>query len=71
MPRASAFPRRGDAIVEDEATGAAALQLTAELLRSLTVHQGVGSEIRPRLQPDGRNAVRGRVTLVEAAVTSP
>jgi predicted PhzF superfamily epimerase YddE/YHI9 len=71
MPRASAFPRRGDAIVEDEATGAAALQLTAELLRSLTVHQGVGSEIRTRLQPDGRIAVGGRVTLVEAAVTSP
>jgi predicted PhzF superfamily epimerase YddE/YHI9 len=66
--RARAFPRRGDAIVEDEATGAAALQLTAELGRSLTVHQGVGSEIRTQLQPDGRIAVGGRVTLVDGAL---
>jgi predicted PhzF superfamily epimerase YddE/YHI9 len=63
--RARAFPRRGDAIVEDEATGAAALLLTAELGRALTVHQGVGSEIRTRPRPDGRIAVGGRVTLVE------
>jgi predicted PhzF superfamily epimerase YddE/YHI9 len=63
--RTRAFPRRGDAIVEDEATGAAALLLTAELGRALTVHQGVGSEIRTRPHPDGRIAVGGRVTLVE------
>src|SRR4051812_41065314 len=57
---AGSFPR-----VEDEATGAAALQLTAELGRSPALHQGVGSEIRTRLQPDARIAVGGRVTLTE------
>jgi predicted PhzF superfamily epimerase YddE/YHI9 len=67
--RARAFPRRGDAIVEDEATGAAALQLTAELGRSLTAHQGVGSEIRARLQPEGRIAVGGRVRPAEEPFT--
>ncbi|MEU6696416.1 hypothetical protein [Pseudonocardia sp. NPDC046786] len=62
--RARAFPWRGDAIVEDEATGAAALRLTAELGRSLTVRQGVGSEIRTRLLPEGRIGVGGRVRRV-------
>ncbi|GAA1392700.1 PhzF family phenazine biosynthesis protein [Pseudonocardia kongjuensis] len=62
--RARAFPRRGDAIVEDEATGAAALRLTAELGRSLTVRQGAGSEIRTRLLPEGRIGVGGRVRQV-------
>ena len=62
--RARAFPRRGDGIVEDEATGAAALLLTAELGRALTVRQGVGSEIRTQPRADGRIAVGGRVTQV-------
>lgn len=62
--RARAFPRRGDAIVEDEATGAAALRLTAEFGRSPTVRQGVGSEIRTRLLPEGRIGVGGRVRQV-------
>ncbi|BBF99019.1 MULTISPECIES: PhzF family phenazine biosynthesis protein [Pseudonocardia] len=64
LVRARAFPRRGDAIVEDEATGAAALRLTAELGRSLTVQQGVGSEIRTRLLPEDRIGVGGRVRQV-------
>jgi predicted PhzF superfamily epimerase YddE/YHI9 len=73
--RTRAFPRRGDAIVEDEATGAAALLLTAELGRALTVHQGVGSEIRTgRTRTGGlrwaagsrwsRNPTRGREVSV-------
>jgi predicted PhzF superfamily epimerase YddE/YHI9 len=37
--RARGFPRRGDAIVEDEATGAAAVVLTAELCRTLDIRQ--------------------------------
>ncbi|MFG2889387.1 PhzF family phenazine biosynthesis protein [Streptomyces sp. NPDC048248] len=59
--RARAFPRRGDGIVEDEATGAAALLLTHELGRALDVRQGIGSQILTRPHPDGAIAVGGRV----------
>ncbi|MEU4094116.1 PhzF family phenazine biosynthesis protein [Streptomyces sp. NPDC026673] len=61
--RARAFPRRGDGIVEDEATGAAALVLTAELARPLDVRQGVGSQILTRVHPDGTADIGGRVAL--------
>ncbi|MGW1376414.1 PhzF family phenazine biosynthesis protein [Streptomyces sp. NPDC002446] len=59
--RARAFPRRGDGIVEDEATGAAALLLTHELGRPLDIRQGTGSQILTRTYPDGSLAVGGRV----------
>ncbi|GES32744.1 PhzF family phenazine biosynthesis protein [Streptomyces angustmyceticus] len=59
--RARAFPRRGDGVVEDEATGAAALLLTHELGRPLDIRQGAGSRILTRPYPDGTVAVGGRV----------
>jgi len=60
--RARAFPRRGDAIVEDEATGAAATVLTARLGRALTIHQGAASRILTRPGPDTTVDVGGHVT---------
>jgi predicted PhzF superfamily epimerase YddE/YHI9 len=63
--RARAFPRRGDNIVEDEATGAAALLLTHELGRALNVSQGLGSQILTAPQPDGLIEIGGRVTFTE------
>ncbi|WP_088802002.1 MULTISPECIES: PhzF family phenazine biosynthesis protein [unclassified Streptomyces] len=59
--RARAFPRRGDTVVEDEATGAAALLLTHELGRPLDIRQGAGSRILTHPYPDGTIAVGGRV----------
>ncbi|GAB2709322.1 PhzF family phenazine biosynthesis protein [Kitasatospora kifunensis] len=61
--RARAFPRRGDNIAEDEATGAAALVLTGELGRALDIRQGVGSQILTRPHADGTIEVGGRVVL--------
>ncbi len=52
-------------IAEDEATGAAAVLLGAELGRDLTIRQGVGSEIHVRPRDDGSIDVGGRVELVE------
>ncbi|GAA1364062.1 PhzF family phenazine biosynthesis protein [Catellatospora chokoriensis] len=63
--RARAFPRRGDAVVEDEATGAAALLLAHTLGRSVDIRQGVGSQILSRPRPDGWIEVGGRVALDE------
>lgn len=60
--RARGFPRRGDAIVEDEATGASATVLTARLGRALTIHQGTGSRILTRPAPDGTIAIGGHVS---------
>lgn len=59
--RARGFPRRGDGIVEDEATGAAALLLTYELGRPLDIRQGAGSRILTRPHPDGTIAIGGQV----------
>ena len=59
--RARAFPGRGDGIDEDEATGAAALLLTARLGHALTITQGRGSQILTRPVPDGLIEVGGRV----------
>ncbi|MGP3771860.1 PhzF family phenazine biosynthesis protein [Streptomyces sp. SDT5-1] len=61
--RARAFPGRGDGIVEDEATGAAALSLTAHLDRALNIRQGAGSQILTAPQPAGLIEVGGRVRL--------
>ncbi|MFE2723772.1 PhzF family phenazine biosynthesis protein [Kitasatospora sp. NPDC059327] len=59
--RARAFPGRGDGIDEDEATGAAALLLTAELRRDLTITQGLGSQLVTAVRPGGLVEVGGRV----------
>ncbi|MET9557055.1 PhzF family phenazine biosynthesis protein [Streptomyces sp. NPDC006645] len=59
--RARGFPRRDDGIVEDEATGAAALLLTAELGRALNITQGRGSQILTAPGPDGSIEIGGRV----------
>ncbi|GAB3979017.1 PhzF family phenazine biosynthesis protein [Actinoallomurus acanthiterrae] len=63
--RARAFPGRDDGITEDEATGAAALLLTARLGRALTVTQGRGSQISTVPKPDGLIEVGGRVRPAE------
>ncbi|MGI5468432.1 PhzF family phenazine biosynthesis protein [Streptomyces sp. CA-132043] len=79
--RARGFPRRAEergagrsggagartgTIVEDEATGAAALQLTHELGRALDVRQGLGSQIITRPAAGGWIDLGGRVALREA-----
>ncbi|MFF2507140.1 PhzF family phenazine biosynthesis protein [Streptomyces sp. NPDC058067] len=61
--RARGFPGRDDGITEDEATGAAALLLTAELGRALNITQGRGSQILTAPQPAGLIEVGGRVRL--------
>ncbi|MEV0095262.1 PhzF family phenazine biosynthesis protein [Streptomyces sp. NPDC050738] len=61
--RARGFPRRGDGITEDEATGAAALLLTAELGRALNITQGQGSQLLTAPAPDGTIELGGRVRL--------
>lgn len=63
--RARGFPNRSAAVLEDEATGAAALVLTHELGRALDIRQGAGSQILTRPLSDGGIEVGGRVTLVE------
>jgi predicted PhzF superfamily epimerase YddE/YHI9 len=60
--RARVFPN-GIGIAEDEATGAAALQLGALLGRDLVIRQGEGSELHVRPADDGTGAVGGRVAL--------
>ncbi|WP_030257008.1 PhzF family phenazine biosynthesis protein [Streptomyces violens] len=78
--RARGFPRRIDErgasrsggagactgnITEDEATGAAALQLTHALGRALDIRQGRGSQILTRPHPGGRIDLGGRVAMSE------
>ncbi|WP_299530715.1 PhzF family phenazine biosynthesis protein [uncultured Streptomyces sp.] len=62
--RARAFPRR-PGTVEDEATGAAALLLTARLGRALNIVQGRGSQILTAPAPDGTVEIGGRVLLAQ------
>jgi predicted PhzF superfamily epimerase YddE/YHI9 len=52
-------------IPEDEATGAAAIALTARLGRPLDIRQGRGSRILTRPLDDGMVEIAGRVTLDE------
>jgi predicted PhzF superfamily epimerase YddE/YHI9 len=54
-----------DGVGEDEATGSAAIVLSAELRRELTIHQGEGSLLHARPLGDGRAEVGGRVVLDE------
>ncbi|MDF6021480.1 PhzF family phenazine biosynthesis protein [Streptomyces sp. JH34] len=65
--RARAFPRRGDSVDEDEATGAAAMLLSAALGRALNITQGRGSQILTAPAPDGTYEVGGRVLLAVAS----
>ncbi|MEE6265315.1 PhzF family phenazine biosynthesis protein [Streptomyces noursei] len=69
--RARAFPGRGDGIDEDEATGAAAMRLTAHLGRDLTIQQGKGSQIVTTVGPDGTIGIGGRVRSVAGAQPLP
>ncbi len=66
--RTRGFPRRGDGIAEDEATGAAAVALTAELGRSLDIRQGTGSRILTRFHADGTVDLGGRVAADAGAL---
>ncbi|MFE9686954.1 PhzF family phenazine biosynthesis protein [Streptomyces sp. NPDC006285] len=61
--RARGFPGRGDGVDEDEATGAAALQLTAQLGRALNIIQGKGSQLLTAPQPEGWTELGGRTLL--------
>ena len=54
-----------DGVGEDEATGSAALMLTAALHRPLTIRQGRGSVLYAHPLSDGRAEVGGRVVLDE------
>ncbi len=54
-------------IAEDEATGAAAVRVTALLRRDLDIRQGLGSRIRTRLLPGGLVEVGGR-TVYDRAI---
>lgn len=62
--RVRVFPTRMG-IVEDEATGAAAIRLGARLGRRLVIRQGVGSRILAEPGADGTVAIGGRVEFVE------
>ncbi|WP_307127316.1 PhzF family phenazine biosynthesis protein [Streptomyces sp. B1I3] len=66
--RARAFPRTGDAVDEDEATGAAAMLLSTELGRALNIAQGRGSQILTAPAPDGTVEIGGRVLLAARGV---
>jgi predicted PhzF superfamily epimerase YddE/YHI9 len=52
-------------IVEDEATGSAAVVMGDRIGRAITIRQGVGSEILVRPGGDGTVEIGGRVELVE------
>jgi predicted PhzF superfamily epimerase YddE/YHI9 len=52
-------------ILEDEATGAAAVVMGGRLGRAVTIRQGVGSEILVRPHDDGTVEIGGRVEVVE------
>ncbi|MGC9541145.1 PhzF family phenazine biosynthesis protein [Streptomyces sp. UG1] len=61
--RARGFPGRGDGVEEDEATGAAAIQLTHRLGRALNITQGSGSQLLTAPQPGDWVELGGRVVL--------
>ncbi len=52
-------------VPEDEATGAAAVVITARLGRGLEIRQGIGSSLSTRLGPDGTVDLGGRAILDE------
>jgi predicted PhzF superfamily epimerase YddE/YHI9 len=63
--RARVFPGERLGIVEDEATGSAAVRLCAQLGRELDIRQGEGSRIRARPLDDGRVEIGGLTVLDE------
>ncbi len=63
--RARVFPVR-IGIEEDEATGAHAIRLAADLGRRITIRQGIGSLILAEPRPDGTVEIGGRAELIEA-----
>lgn len=66
--RARGFPRRPDGVIaEDEATGSAAILLTAQLDRALNITQGAGSQILTAPGADGTIEVGGRVRFAPPA----
>jgi predicted PhzF superfamily epimerase YddE/YHI9 len=52
-------------IIEDQATGAAAVLMGGQLRRNLFIRQGRGSELHVRVGPDAAVDVGGRVNAVE------
>lgn len=52
-------------VAEDEATGAHAVRLAAELGRSLVIRQGAGSIILAEPKPDGMVEIGGKVELLK------
>lgn len=62
--RARAFPTNFG-VLEDEASGAASVYMGALLRRSLTIRQGVGSEIVVLPHGDGTVEIGGRTEIVE------
>ena len=61
----------GVGIAEDEATGSAALALSARVGREITVHQGKGSLLLARPLQGGRAEVGGAVVLDDRREYSP
>ncbi|MEV7283646.1 PhzF family phenazine biosynthesis protein [Streptomyces sp. NPDC093252] len=61
--RARGFAGRAGRTAEDEASGGAALLLTAHLGRALNITQGAGSQILTAPQPMGWVEIGGRVVL--------
>ena len=55
-------------IAEDEATGSAAVRLTGELGRGLSIVQGAGSELRTTIDKDGWVELGGR-TAADASIS--
>jgi predicted PhzF superfamily epimerase YddE/YHI9 len=68
--RARVFPR-ALGILEDEATGAAALRLCDTLGRAIDIRQGEGSRVLARPGPGGTVEVGGRVAAVERRAYEP
>jgi predicted PhzF superfamily epimerase YddE/YHI9 len=62
--RERVFARRYG-IAEDEATGSAAITLSARLERELEIRQGAGSRILARPLGDGMVEIGGRVEMDE------
>jgi predicted PhzF superfamily epimerase YddE/YHI9 len=68
--RERVFSRTAAGVVEDEATGSAAVRLVARLRRPLEIHQGDGSLLAARPADDGMVEVGGRVEVAEARAYS-
>lgn len=63
--RSRVFAPEGGSVIEDEATGSAAMVLTAVLGRDLDIRQGVGSQILTRPVDGGMVEIGGRCRLTD------